>query len=297
MGCNSGNVQNVVKNTSSASEAIQKLEEVIAAQDAGYRATFETAITERLKQAQLDDPREIGYERHIKTEYVSEFSLDAIANVITSILKSTLATYTAGPNPALSAAAIDSYVDVVASVAEAAKSSSSSSGDFSFSMTRIAPGLLVFLYAVSESLSDSGVFGTEAISTTAIYYKLIESKQDVVKSADFQALTVAAVTYVTMQGVLLKLAERLAEDPFLVDDPDALFDKYERMVKKARLSMEALSGQEQNGPLMMGAKPATPKTTLPTQPVKDALQVLAGRGDRFAKIIAGTRARLAEMGE
>lgn len=295
MGCNSGKVENVAASSDTAAQALVTLESTINKQDQAFQAKFEEDITRHLQNAQLTDAVEIGYNRHVKTEYVSEFSLDAVAGVITKILKSTLATYTAGANPVLSKSAVDSYVDVVAAVAEAAKSSSSSTGDFTFSMTRIAPGLIVFLYAVSESLSDSGTFGTEAITTTAIYYKLVESKQDVVKAADFEALSVAAATYVTARYILLKLAERLAADPFLVDDPEALFDKYDRLVKRAKADMDELAGRRKGGPLLATSAATPPKLEMDTQPVHHALRSLSAKGDRFAKLIADTRLRLEEF--
>lgn len=69
----------------------------------------------------------------------------------------------------MSPEAIDAYTDVVNAVAEAAKSSSTAAASLAFSMNRLAPGTIAFLFASSINIQDDETFGKEAVTTTAIY--------------------------------------------------------------------------------------------------------------------------------
>ena len=147
MACTSGRVKNVADKTVAAKAQIDKLQAMIKDQEEVNKATFFKAIDEHLADANMTDAKEVGYSSDIKTEYTSEFSLDKIVAVVTSALKALEKSYDPAVKvPALTKDAIDAYTDVVTSVAEAAKSSSTSSASLSFSMNRMSPGVLAFLY-------------------------------------------------------------------------------------------------------------------------------------------------------
>ena len=80
------------------------------------------------------------------------------AVVISALKVAMLATDPTVLNAATSPAAIAAYTDVVNTVAEAAKSSSTSSASMSFSMNRLSPGMYAFLYASSVNIKDEDTY-------------------------------------------------------------------------------------------------------------------------------------------
>lgn len=188
MACRTPSVERVVDRTAKAKEQIDKLQAMIEGQAEVNKTKFFAQIDTHLRSAEITDAREIGYNYGIKTEYISEFSLDKIAAVVTASLQTVKAVTTpAITNPAMSPAAIDAYVNVVNTVAEAAKSSSTAAASVSFSMNRLSPGMFAFLFASSMNIQDDETFGKEAVTTTAIYYRLVQSIQDLQKQAKFDA--------------------------------------------------------------------------------------------------------------
>lgn len=144
------------------------------------KTIFFEEIDKALSEAKIGDARQLAYTSDIKTEYSSEFSLDKISNVVVAALETI--SKTKDPKikaPPMGEDAVKSYVNLVNTVAEAAKSGSESSSSLTFSYNRLMPGLLVFLYAESMSVKDQVLFGKEAVTTTAIYYRLMQSTDDI----------------------------------------------------------------------------------------------------------------------
>lgn len=228
MTCTSGSVQSAADKTTSAKTQIDKLITMLKDDDAATKKYFFDAIGLHLKDAKISDAREISFSSDIKTEYTSEFSLDKIAGVVTTALKAAAAAQSPGsPSPAMTPEAINAYIDVVNTVAEAAKSSSTSSASLSFSMTRLSPGLFCFLYATSVNIKDADTFGTEAVTSTAIYYRFMQSIDDVKNQAAFGNAIIDAQNLKNMKELQASLTDQLADGKIDIDEwtkKDAAYD-------------------------------------------------------------------------
>ena len=240
MTCTSGSVQSTADKTVAAKAQIDKLQAMIKEQEGANKAAFFDAIASHLTDANVTDAREINYSSDIKTEYTSEFSIDKITAVVTTVLKAFVAAQDkTAVVPAMSPAAVDAYVDVVNAVAEAAKSSSSSSASLSFSMNRLAPGMFVFLYATSISIKDADTFGTESVTTTAIYYRMMQSIDDVKNEAAFGESIIDARSLISMKTLQAALVDDLASDKINLDEWDKKDDAYSHAVKKIEARLAA----------------------------------------------------------
>ncbi|WP_297218849.1 hypothetical protein [uncultured Desulfovibrio sp.] len=229
MSCQSPSVQAVMQKTAKAKSQIDELENLVKKQDKAHKKFFSDTINSHLSEAKINDSREIYYGFDIKTEYTSEFSLDKIASVVTSVIKA--AGKAMDPNvkqPATSPDAIAAYVDVVNAVAEAAKSSSTAAGSLSFSMNRMSPGLYGFLYASSMSIKSDDTFGSEAVTSTIIYYKFIESIDDIKNEAKYGAALIDYKNLMNMKTIQAALTDDLAAGKIDIDTwtkKDASFEK------------------------------------------------------------------------
>lgn len=209
MACTSGSVQKVVDKTEAAKKQIENLQKMIEGQDNEFKSKFYKKINEHLKDSNITDAKEISYESNIKTEYTSEFCLDKIAAVVKSALNAAVATQTL-PNAVINSAAIDAYTDVVNAVVEAAKSSSIASANLSFSMIRFSPGFLAFLSAHSVSIFDKNTFGSEAVTTTAIYYRTMQSIDDLRSATLFNEALIDSKNLLNMKAVQAAITDELA---------------------------------------------------------------------------------------
>lgn len=300
MACRTASVERVADKTVKAKEQIDKLQSMIQAQENENKAKFYKQIDEHLASAKLTDAREVSYTSNVKTEYSSEFSLDKIAGVVTSALKA-VKTIKDPTNPMglASPAAIDAYTDVVNAVAEAAKSSSTSAASMSFSMNRLAPGTIAFLYASSVSIQDDETFGNEAVTTTAIYYRLMESPRDVELSAALDATRIRVAAdletykkFIALQaGLVTSLADgKITFETYLVMD-----DKYAK--KAAELEKRVKDGT----PVARMAKGVTPEVlsiedmglSLDNKNlVMSAVEKLSGMGEIYNSVVQRNRSRI-----
>lgn len=211
MTCRSGSVQAVADKSVAAKQQIDKLEQMIKSQSDEFKGQFYTEVASHLASAQIADARELAFNSHVKTEYTSEFSLDKIAAVVTSALKAVAAAQDPTiKTPALGPDAIAAYTDVVNTVAEAAKSSSTSSASLSFSMTRLSPGLFAFLSASSVNIKDEDTFGCEAVTTTAIFYRFMQSIDDIQNETRCGEAVIDARNLLNMKALHAALTEQLA---------------------------------------------------------------------------------------
>ncbi|KFF13270.1 hypothetical protein IW15_05595 [Chryseobacterium soli] len=299
MACRTASVERVADKTVSAKQQIDKLQAMIESQEAHNKAVFYKQIDEHLASAKLTDAREISYTSNIKTEYVSEFSLDKIASVVVSALKAAkAATNPAYPQAPTSQEAIEAYSDVVNAVAEAAKSSSNSAASLAFSMNRLAPGTIAFLFASSINIQDEETFGSEAITTTAIYYRLMESPRDVELSAALDATRIRVsadlATYKKFIALQAALVDALADgkisfEVYLLQD-----DKYAK--KAAELEKRVKDGT----PVAKAAKGLVPKILSVEDMgsgthkalVNSAVEKLSAMGDAYKSVVERTRSRI-----
>lgn len=300
MACRTASVERVADKTVKAKEQIDKLQSMIESQESANKARFYKQIDEHLASAKLTDAREISYTSNIKTEYTSEFSLDKIAGVVTMALKAAkAATNPAYPQAPTSPEAIDAYADVVNSIAEAAKSSSSSAASMAFSMNRLAPGTIAFLYASSINIQDDETFGSEAVTTTAIYYRLMESPRDVELSAALDAtrIRVAADLETYKKFIVLQaaLVDSLAAGKITFEAYLVLDDKYAK--KAAELEKRVKDGT----PPAKLAKGVTPEIISIEDAglsadykslVLSAVEKLSGMGDIYNSVVQRNRSRI-----
>lgn len=282
MACTSGSVEKVVKNTGKAKKQIDRLQKMIEDQAEQFKTSFFKEIDHHLKDASINDAREVGFNMNIKTEYTSEFSLDKVAEVIKSALIALKQAQdpTIGP-PALSPAAIEAYVDVVNSVAEAAKSSSAATGSLSFSMNRLTPGMFAFLSASSVNIKDKDTFGSEAVTTTAIYYRFMQSIDDVKLQTEFVAASIDAQNLIKMKKLQGTFLDELANGDI---DLEAWMKKDEFFTQR----IEQIRARLKEHNFEAANIRSIPEETLSPTPQEDL---------KFQKVIQNALSKLSEMGD
>ncbi len=281
----SPNVKKVAKQNVKAKEAIQTLQDSLTADDSVNAALFNNKVSGTLAEMKVTDADLADESSYIRVEYTAEFSLDDIANVIKDVLKVVAANSGPGvPGPATSPEAIEAYMGVVSSVAEAAKTSSASSSDMSYSATKIGPGTYVFLFARSASISDERLFGTESITASALYYRVINSIQAVQKSAEFK---LALIDYYMIDKWALVKESYI--DLLIAQQVDAntcrkMQEYADEEMRKARVRLKQ-AGLPVKQPMLMTAAPDEDRVLLPS------LQ------DRIAQAQEASKAKLALLAE
>ena len=302
MACTSGSVQSVADKTIAAKGQVDRLQTMIAQEEAVHKAAFYNMIESHLADAHVTDARELGYQANTKTEYTSEFSLDKIAVVVVSTLKAIAASQDlAARLPAMSPQAIAAYVDVVNAVAEAAKSSSISSNSLSFSMNRLCPGLFAFLSATSLRIKDADTFGTEAVTTTTIYYRLMQSIDDVKNEAQSGEAVIDAKNLLNMKTLQAALTDDLAAGKINIDEWNKKDEAYSVAVAKIEARLAAAKF-DTHKPLMLTRKAGFGATlyhsfatgSVANQTVVHAsLQRLSVMGAAYKPVLDKSNARLA----
>ncbi len=304
MACTSGSVQTVADKTTKAKEQIDRLEQMIKEQAGVHKAFFFENIKTHLADAQIKDAREISYSSDIKTEYTSEFSLDKIAKVVTSALNAVAkATDPGVKQPATSPEAIQAYADVVNTVAEAAKSSSTAAASLAFSMNRLSPGLFAFLYASSVNIKDEDTFGTEAVTTTAIYYRFIESIDDVKNEAKFGQAVIDYRNLMNMKTLQAALTDDLASDKIDIEAWMKKDEFYALAVKKIEDRLAAAKWDTAR-PLLLqrnaGFGASVDHSFIKGSPLNQALvtaaiERLSMKGGAYAIAVAKSKERLSRV--
>lgn len=277
MACRSPSIKKVADKTANAQQQIDKLEQMLQSRDQDFKKSFLGKIDERLAAAKVSDGREVGYNSAIKTEFTSEFSLDKIADVVKAGLKAAAAaTDPKVPSPATSPAAMAAYADVVTTVAEAAKSSSTSASSLTFSMTRLCPGLFAFLFASSVSIKDKETFGTEAVTATVIYWRLMESIDDIRNETKWGAALIDAQSLLLMKHLQCGLADSIADGTLTIEE----WDKKDSLFDKAIAKIQARLDQYGRPELKLYAVQRAAKKL----PPKPSVPVLAPKTRRLASI-------------
>ena len=291
MVCCSGSVERAAQKSKKAQEQVDELNKQLLSEMEQYKKEFYAAIDAHLKDANITDAREIGYNADIKTEYTSEFSLDKIADVVIKGLDALKkAKDPSVDQPATDPAAIDAYTNLVMSVAEAAKSSSKTAGSLSFSMNRLTPGIFVFLYSKSQKIYDEDTFGTEAVTSTAILYRIVESIEDVKRNADFIIARINAQSLIKMKTLQAALVEQLANGKIGIDDWNKKDKEYSAIVAKLQANLDA-SGFKKEHPLQpaaflfSGPGLISPAATVAEKAAK-SLQVYAAAAEKTTQRLA-----------
>jgi hypothetical protein len=285
-------VQSVADKTVAAKNQIDKLQTMIQAQEAGNKTRFYAEIEGHLKDAGVTDARELSYNSDIKTEYTSEFSLDKIAAVVTKSLTAIAAAQDPlAKKPAMSPEAIQAYADVVNTVAEAAKSSSTASASLSFSMNRLSPGLFAFLYASSINIKDVDTFGSEAVTTTAIYYRFMQSIDDVKSEASFGAAVIDAKNFLDMKTIQAALTDDLANGKIDIDEWMKKDAQYSDAVSRIKARLDA--SHLKSGVQLLSVHKPGKETSANQLLVQASIQRLSALGAAYQQVVETSRTRLA----
>ncbi|MDD2728648.1 hypothetical protein [Malikia sp.] len=275
-----------------AKSQIDKLQAMILAQETDNKARFYAEIAGHLKDAGVTDARELSYSSDIKTEYTSEFSLDKIAAVVTKSLTAIAAAQNpAAQKPAMSPEAIQAYTDVVNTVAEAAKSSSTSSASLSFSMNRLSPGLFAFLYASSINIKDVDTFGSEAVTATAIYYRFMESIDDLKSEASFGAAVIDAKSFINMKTIQAGLTDDLANGKIDIDEWMKKDAQFTEAVNRTRARLGADSFKV--GVYLFAPRQAGKESLANQQVVRASILKLSAMGAAYRHVVETSKTRLA----
>jgi len=199
MGGAQGKVSDTAKKTEKANTVLEEFAKDRENEAKEYEDDFRKKITEELFRAGIDDqtfPVASGIQH--QTEYTSEFNVEKIAGVVTGALKSVqAATGDDGKvtmETATSDEAMESYVQLVESIAASLKSSSSSSSNFTFQMTKIGPGIFAFISARAANLTDEKLFGSEAVSCSTFVYTFARSIQDIENTTGYQVAVANSTT-------------------------------------------------------------------------------------------------------
>jgi len=246
MTCTSGKVETAADGHKNALAQLKKLEDSLLAQEEVEKASFYNNIKMHLADAKITDATQLEYAFNMKTEYTSEFSLDKIANVVVAALKAVAAAKDpTSPTPGMDKEAIEAYSNVVNTVAEAAKSNSQSSSSISFSMSRLAPGIYAFLQAKSTSILDEDTFGSEAVSCTSIFYRIMQSIDDIKNQAKFGLAVLDAQILMDMKILQMGLTKRLGDGDIDIDTWVALDSKYEGIIQGLKDRLAEHGSEEQ----------------------------------------------------
>lgn len=295
MGCKTPSVERVANKTAKAKEQIDKLQSMIESQEKANKVKFYEQIKNHLASAGISDAREISYNSSIKTEYTSEFSLDKIANVVTSSLNAVKeATDPKITNPATNPKAIDAYVDVVNTVAEAAKSSSTAAASISFSMNRLSPGMFAFLFASSINIQDDETFGKEAVTTTAIYYRFIQSIQDLKEQGAFDAARIEVAlnlaSYEKFKTLQVSLIDQLASGKIDIDTYTKLDTIYASKATELKSELDSVKVRSIKSAM---APRETCNQSIHQELIHSSIKKLASMGEIYQTIVERTKERIA----
>lgn len=307
--CRSAKIEEVVNGATAAIDQIAKLENQIKSEENMRNQEFLKRIDEYLNLLAIDDQTFIQKNIYIKVEYTSEFSLDKIVDVVKSALiaaaKSAVAT---NPAALLSSDATDSYSDVVVSIGEAAKSSSSTAANGSFSATRLAPGIIAFVYTTSSNIKEIQTFGTEAITATAMHYALIESNQDFAQTKHIETIqcTINAALkaykdFITLQAALVGCLSRgeITTDEYIDRDgkyteivkelrkrvQDAINDVNEPKITVSSFNLEWTKVDSKNSIL-------NSRSSVNREMVESSIKILSGFGKKYNSVIELNNKRL-----
>lgn len=307
--CRTAKIEEVVDQATAAIDQIAKLENEIKSEENKRNQEFLKRIDEYLNLAGVSDERFIQKNTYIKVEYASEFSLDKIVNVVKAALQAA-ADSAVATNPAalLSSNATDSYSEVIVSIGEAAKSSSSTAANGSFSATRLAPGIIAFVYSTSNNIKEIQTFGSEAITATAIHYALIESNQDFAQTKNIETIqwTIKAALkaykdFITLQA---SLVDRLYKGEMTLEQYIDLDNKYAEKAEKLRQRVQdAIDDidqpqiaantynlewtQPENFDSIIGVRSMVNKEL-----VEASIKILSGFGEKYKSVIELNEKRL-----
>ncbi len=100
-----------------------------------------------------------------------------------------------------------------------------------FSMYRLSPGNYSFLYAKSANIKDEDTFGSEAVTSTSIYYKLIQSIDDVKNDTAFGVAVINAELVIKVKKLQIENLNSLASGEKTIETYMELDKSYTKLLK------------------------------------------------------------------
>ena len=217
---NSPSVENAAARSTEAQEALTEFANQNTQKAMAYQKEFRVKVDAELLRAGITDqtfPITDGIEQQV--EFASEFNVDGITAVVSASLNQ-LAAVTSGPAgatlaTATSPTAFKSYVQVVEAIGASLKSSSSTSGAYTFQITKIGPGIFAFISATSANLTDTKLFGSEVVSSASFVFTFARSLQDIENTNGYEAAANASAATIILQTNTLIYSARVASESII----------------------------------------------------------------------------------
>ena len=191
----------------------------------------------------VDDLEKLEGNSAIKVDFTHEFNADALIPVITNVLK-TAASLISGAGTAAAILTnpenIKTYADLLTSIAESIKTSSSTGANTSFSMNRLAPGFFSFTSTKSMTISDKETFGEESITATTFYYQIYFSKTHAVKFNDWTRILTLIEVIRKLNDARIGVVDRLVNNEFTLAEFTKLSDSYKLAIEKHESELSIL---------------------------------------------------------
>ena len=154
-------------------------------------------------------------------------------------------------------------------------------------MSRLAPGIYAFLQAKSTSILDEDTFGSEAVSCTSIFYRIMQSIDDIKNQAKFGLAVLDAKNLVDMKILQIGLTKRLGDGDIDIDTWVTLDSKYEGIIQglKDRLAEHGAEDQIDSKALRDGS-------VTHIEEARNAIEKLKGKCEKHQNIAALVERRL-----
>jgi len=152
---------------------------------------------------------------------------------------------------------------------------------------------VVFLYAASNSVQNSALFGSEAVSSTAIFHRIVQSPSDFAREEDFNAAAFEAESLERYRARKLSIFDDVMEGRIERSKWAELDSMLNVMIEKASGRLQRLRAQKK-GPLMMttAPEPLAPALLTAKKEALSALDAMAAKGGDLAAFAAERRAAI-----
>lgn len=246
MACRSASVRRAQKKSNRALEAIKKLEIDIKKLSESEKRDFEEKIKKAQTDLGIDDFKPIGNDSAVKVDFTNEFNAEALIPVVTNVIK-TAANLIAGTSAAkilLNPENIQTYSDLLGSIAEAIKTKSKTGGNYSFSRNRLAPGFFSFTSSKSMTITDKETFGEESITATFFTYALFFSQKHAAQMEKWSSVLTSLTIIRKLNDARIGLVESLIENLISIAEFNKLSDLYKSMIEKHESELASAMNRE-----------------------------------------------------
>ncbi|WP_109830135.1 hypothetical protein [Reichenbachiella versicolor] len=247
MACKSPSLEKVVKKTDAAKAVVVKLQKQLESLQIADEAEFNKRKNDLQSNLGVSDFKEANYSTTVKVEYSHEFSLDLLVPIITEsiqLIASTLAPGSAGLKVLTSPDAINSYISLVTSIAEAAKSSSSADAAVSFNANKLAPGAWSLIATRSTSIRDKDTFGEESVTATLFQYGLYTSVENAKNEVAYSLVLNSATAIVKLSDAKTLYLNKLLKEDISVAQYSALSQQIDNLIDLEKNKIASIGTSE-----------------------------------------------------